>query len=133
MSLDKDHQTRAFKSYSGVGSRRRAAAGRTLNVIGIDASATGILSGTAGNGAAGAALDISLFEDQDVIVSTAGTTYFRINAAPTAAIWHFDAVAGVPIVLHVPPAAAATGTVTIAGWGIGAAHAFNIVRCDDPA
>jgi hypothetical protein len=95
---------------------------RVIPMVGIGGT---IVNGTAGNGAAGAVVDITDLRGKDVYISVEGIVRFRVDAAPTAALWHFSIPAGPVQAFHVPDDAA-----SIQGWGVGAAWAFVIVPID---
>jgi hypothetical protein len=123
VSLIKDIADRIIRSYAGLGSaNQRVSARRMIPIIGIGGAP---ITGTAGNGAAGAAVSIADYTNRDVYVSCEGVTRFRINAAPTAAIWHFSLPAGPVQPVHLPDDAS-----TIQGWGVGGAWAFVVVPID---
>lgn len=123
MSLIKSIADRIWMAYAGIGSvNRRATAQRVIPMVGIGGA---IISGTAGNGAAGGLVDISSLQGKDCYISAEGTTRFRVDAAPTAAIWHVSIPAGPIQAIHFPDDAA-----TIQGWGVGAAWNYCIVPID---
>lgn len=123
MSLIKDITDRISRSYAGLGSANRwVTARRMIPIVGIGGAP---ITGTAGNGGAGAVVDISGYTNRDVYISCEGPTRFRVNAAPTAAIWHFSLPAGPVQPVHLPDDAS-----TIQGWGVGGAWAFVVVPID---
>lgn len=125
MSKPKSLGTLDMRKFAGVGDQpadQAQCAVRTVPMYGIGGDP---VSGTAGNGAAGAALGIAALRGRDCLVSASGITFFRLDANPTAAAWHFCVIPGTPFPLHVPK------TVTdIRGWGVGGAWAFNVVPVD---
>ncbi len=111
-------------SMAGVGSpSERGAAQLVFDLI----SYGGVpLEGAAGNGAAGAAVDVSALAGRNVLISTEGVTRFLVNAAPTATGWWFSLPAGPSQKVRLPDNA-----LTLAGWGVGAAHRYVVVPLDE--
>jgi hypothetical protein len=111
------------EAMAGVGSPdERGAAQLVFDLISYGGTP---LEGAAGNGAAGAALDVSALAGRNVLISTEGITRFHVNVAPTATGWWFSLPAGPSQKARLPD-----GALTLTAWGVGAAHRFVVVPLD---
>lgn len=119
-----DINTRELRSFTGLGPGGDQTAHRAIDVIAVGGDP---VQGAAGAGGAGAAVDLVAndLQDRDVLLSALGITYFRLDAAPTALIWHFALQVGQTVILHIGR------HTTLQGWGIGGAWAYNLTPVDD--
>jgi len=126
MAIKGNAEQRVRNAYVDIGGRDgQVDAEAVLDILGLGTPVQGL----AGNGAAGAALDITALAGRNVRFEAGGDMLVRFQTAignvVTAAIWHFSIHGGHGRTVHLHQQ-----WTHVSAWGLGGAWNFNIFPVD---